>query len=122
MVLQMRSNLRSPRGCDPEPAPEPGHLALDPYFACDHAPLIRFSSRRLLGGNICAAPKCVFSSFLRSKCVCDAVRCALLRAGRVVVDVGLGSEANETMDAVRAGFVVFAFEPPMPGSFRDCIR
>lgn len=31
--------------------------------------------------------------------------------GRIVVDVGLGSDAAETMQAVQQGFVVFSFDP-----------
>ena len=32
-------------------------------------------------------------------------------AGQWVVDIGLGSDASETLAAVRSGFVVFSFEP-----------
>ena len=31
--------------------------------------------------------------------------------GRIVLDIGLGETAGETLDAVKAGFVVIAFEP-----------
>ena len=36
--------------------------------------------------------------------------------GEVVVDVGLGEDAAETVAAVRQGYVVFAFEP-MPANY-----
>ena len=38
---------------------------LDPYFACDHAPLIRFARRPLLGGDLLAPCK-GFPNYLRS--------------------------------------------------------
>ena len=37
--------------------------------------------------------------------------------GQVIVDIGLGEDAKETIDAVKKGFVVFGFEP-MPENYR----
>merc|ERR1712070_335759 len=41
--------------------------------------------------------------------------------GRVVIDIGLGFDAAETRDAVKAGWVVFAFEP-LPGNIANIKR
>ena len=55
------------RHADPtqNPLPAAGHLTLDPEFACDHAPLIRFARRPLLGGEL-VAPCKTLPNYLRS--------------------------------------------------------
>ena len=53
--------------------PAAGHCTLDPENACDHAPLIRFARRPLLGGDTCAAREWSLSSFLRSSTVMYAL-------------------------------------------------
>ena len=69
------------RHADPtqNPLPAAGHLTLDPEFACDHAPLIRFARRPLLGVE--RQPVCPARFILRrTRMYCAAPVCIALYA------------------------------------------